>query len=68
MRPVNVRGDGTVRLPPGHCYQVTGMLLDADGEPVKLPRVPVLTIPVRRLHPMDTPVSVGDHDASVQDG
>ncbi|MCX5096675.1 hypothetical protein OOK36_49800 [Streptomyces sp. NBC_00365] len=44
------------------------MLLDADGEPVELPRVPALTVPVRRLHPMDTPVSAGHHDASVQDG
>jgi hypothetical protein len=44
------------------------MLLDADGEPVELPRVPALTVPVRRLHPMDTPVSAGHHDASVQGG
>lgn len=53
-------------LPPGHSYQVTGMLLDADGEPVELPRVAALTVPVRWLHPMDTPVSAGHHDASIR--
>ncbi|MFD7478566.1 hypothetical protein ACFV8Z_42330 [Streptomyces sp. NPDC059837] len=44
------------------------MLLDADGEPVELPRIPALTVPVHWLHPMDTPVSAGHHDASVQGG
>ncbi|WP_405606409.1 hypothetical protein [Streptomyces sp. NBC_00076] len=53
-------------LPPGHGYQITGMLLDAEGEPVPLPRVAALTVPLRWLHPMDTPVSGGHHDASLR--
>ncbi|WP_217210262.1 hypothetical protein [Streptomyces sp. AC550_RSS872] len=53
-------------LPPGHGYQVTGMLLDAEDEPVELPRVGTLTVPLRWLHPMDTPVSGGHHDASLR--
>ncbi|TLQ38763.1 hypothetical protein [Streptomyces marianii] len=53
-------------LPLGHGYQVTGMLLDVEGEPVELPRIAALTVPVRWLHPMDTPVSAGHHDASIR--
>ncbi|MEV5176826.1 hypothetical protein AB0L10_38425 [Streptomyces flaveolus] len=43
---------------------MTGMLLDADDEPV-LPRVTALSAPIRWLHPQDTPVSPGHHDTSV---
>lgn len=61
------RGPGRGRhFPPGHGYQITGMLLDAEGEPVPLPRVAALTVPLRWLHPMDTPVSGGHHDASLR--
>ncbi|MET9847829.1 hypothetical protein [Streptomyces ossamyceticus] len=42
------------------------MLLDVEGEPVELPRVGTLTVPIRWLHPMDTPVSPGHHDASLR--
>jgi hypothetical protein len=48
--------------------QVMGMLLDAEGEPVELPRVGTLTVPIRWLHPMDEPVSPGHHDASIRGG
>ncbi|WP_445282493.1 hypothetical protein [Streptomyces sp. DSM 118148] len=51
-------------LPHSHAYRVTGMLLDADDEPV-LPRVTALSVPIRWLHPQDTPVSPGHHDTSV---
>ncbi|MGY0071781.1 hypothetical protein ACWZEH_34560 (plasmid) [Streptomyces sp. QTS137] len=51
-------------LPPGHGYQVSGMLLDADGEPVELPRVTTLTVPIRWLRPVETPVSPSHHDAA----
>ncbi|CQR59519.1 hypothetical protein [Streptomyces leeuwenhoekii] len=40
------------------------MLLDAEGEPVDLPRINTLTVPLRWLHPVDTPVSPSHHDAS----
>ncbi|MGW1007681.1 hypothetical protein [Streptomyces sp. NPDC002520] len=53
-------------LPPGGGYQVSGMLLDAEGEPVELPRIGTLTVPLRWLHPVDTPVSPSHHDASVR--
>ncbi|MEU6672235.1 hypothetical protein [Streptomyces sp. NPDC046727] len=53
-------------LPPGGGYQVSGMLLDAEGEPVELPRVGTLTVPTRWLHPVDTPVSPSHHDDSVR--
>ncbi|MEU2441809.1 hypothetical protein ABZ595_37355 [Streptomyces rubradiris] len=53
-------------LPPGSGYQVSGMLLDAEGEPVELPRIGTLTVPLRWLHPVDTPVSPSHHDASVR--
>ncbi|UKL07429.1 hypothetical protein [Streptomyces sp. NBU3104] len=53
-------------LPPGGGYQVSGMLLDAEGEPVELPRIGTLTLPLRWLHPADTPVSTSHHDASVR--
>ncbi|MFM9558852.1 hypothetical protein ACKI19_42060 [Streptomyces caniscabiei] len=55
-----------VGLLPGRGYQVTGMLLDAEGEPVELPRVGALTVLIRWLHPMDTPVFPGYHDASLR--
>jgi hypothetical protein len=42
------------------------MLLEVEGEPVELPRVGTLTFPIRWLHPMDTPVSPGHHDASLR--
>ncbi|MFJ7497942.1 hypothetical protein ACIQZB_44050 [Streptomyces sp. NPDC097727] len=57
-----------VGLPPGHGYQVMGMLLDVEGEPVELPRVASLTVPIRWLHPMDEPVSPSHHDASLRGG
>ncbi|GGS09523.1 MULTISPECIES: hypothetical protein [Streptomyces] len=53
-------------LPTGGGYQVSGMLLDAEGEPVELPRIGTLTVPLRWLHPVDTPVSLSHHDASVR--
>ncbi|MGW1598799.1 hypothetical protein [Streptomyces sp. NPDC002343] len=53
-------------LPPGGGYQVSGMLLDAEGEPVELPRVGTLTVPLRWLHPVDTPVSPSHRDASAR--
>ncbi|MFF3177984.1 hypothetical protein ACFVQ0_35795 [Streptomyces sp. NPDC057900] len=53
-------------LPPGGGYQVSGMLLDAEGEPVELPRIGTLTVPLRWLHPVDMPVSTSHHDASVR--
>jgi hypothetical protein len=53
-------------LPPGHSYQVTGMLLDTEGEPVKLPRLGTLTVALRWLHLTDTSVSGGHHDASLR--
>ncbi|MCX5589540.1 hypothetical protein [Streptomyces erythrochromogenes] len=53
-------------LPPGGGYQVSGMLLNAEGEPVELPRIGTLTVPLRWLHPVDTPVSPSHHDASVR--
>ncbi|WP_037857912.1 hypothetical protein [Streptomyces sp. NRRL S-340] len=40
----------------GGC-QVSGMLLDAEGEPVELPRISTLTMPLRWLRPVDMPVS-----------
>ncbi|MCQ9132844.1 hypothetical protein [Streptomyces hilarionis] len=53
-------------LPPGRGYQVTGMLPDTEDEPVELPRVGTLTVPLRWLHLMDAPVSGGHHDASLR--
>ncbi|MFI1169852.1 hypothetical protein ACH4UM_41550 [Streptomyces sp. NPDC020801] len=53
-------------LPPGGSYQVSGIVLDAEGEPVELPRVGTLIVPVRWLHPVDTPVSPSHHDASLR--
>ncbi|MCZ0209588.1 hypothetical protein OZK63_29705 [Streptomyces sp. UMAF16] len=53
-------------LPPEGGYQVSGTLLDAEGEPVELPRVGTLTVPLRWLHPVDTPVSPSHHAASVR--
>ncbi|MHB6912720.1 hypothetical protein [Streptomyces sp. DB-54] len=53
-------------LPPGDGYQVSGILLDAEGEPVELPRINTLTVPVRWLRPVDTPVSPSHHDASAR--
>jgi hypothetical protein len=53
-------------LPPGGGYQVSGMLLDAEGEPVELPSVGTLTVPLRWLHQVDTLVSPSHHDASVR--
>ncbi|MEW2297061.1 hypothetical protein ABZ719_30910 [Streptomyces sp. NPDC006743] len=53
-------------LPPGDGYQVSGMLLDAEGGPIELPRVGTLTVPLRWLHPVDTPASPSHHDASVR--
>ncbi|MFD9392948.1 hypothetical protein ACFWBB_20205 [Streptomyces sp. NPDC060000] len=41
-------------LPPGHGYQVSGML----------PRVTTLTVPIRRLRSVETPVSTSHHDAA----
>ncbi|MFJ6838495.1 hypothetical protein [Streptomyces sp. NPDC091209] len=49
-------------LSPGHGYQVRGTLLDADGEPVELPQVTTLTVPIRWLRPVETPVSPSHHD------
>jgi hypothetical protein len=43
-----------------------GMLVDAEGEPVELPRVGTLTVPIRWLHPMDEPVSPSRYDASIR--
>ncbi|MDX3697980.1 hypothetical protein PV726_49145, partial [Streptomyces europaeiscabiei] len=40
------------------------MLLDADGDPVELPRVTTLTVPIRWLRPVETPVSPSHHDAA----
>ncbi|MGW2586580.1 hypothetical protein ACWCYZ_35655 [Streptomyces virginiae] len=57
-----------VGLPPGHGYQVAGMLLDVEGEPVELPRAVSLTVPIRWLRPTDTPASSSHHDASVRGG
>ncbi|SEB30536.1 hypothetical protein SAMN04490357_0047 [Streptomyces misionensis] len=54
-------------LPPGGGYLVSGILLDAEGEPVELPRVGTLTVPLRWLHPVDTPVSPSHHDASFRE-
>ncbi|MEU1668507.1 hypothetical protein ABZ547_33995 [Streptomyces sparsogenes] len=42
------------------------MLLGAEGDPVELPRISTLTVPLRWLHPVDTPVSLSHHDASAQ--
>ncbi|MFI1293401.1 hypothetical protein ACH4VM_33995 [Streptomyces sp. NPDC020792] len=42
------------------------MLLDAEGEPVELLRSGTLTVPLRWLHPVDTPVSPSHHDASIR--
>ncbi|MEV5176757.1 hypothetical protein AB0L10_38060 [Streptomyces flaveolus] len=42
------------------------MLLEADGEPVDLPRINSLTVPLRRLRPVDTPVSPRHYDASIR--
>ncbi|MEU2357896.1 hypothetical protein AB0N77_37425 [Streptomyces misionensis] len=53
-------------LPPGDGYQVSGLLLDDEGDPVELPRIGILTVPLRWLHPMDTPVSPSHHDASAR--
>ncbi|MFF8910977.1 hypothetical protein [Streptomyces olivaceoviridis] len=55
-----------VGLPPGGDYQVSGMLLDSEGEPIELPRINSLTVPLRWLHPVDTPVSPSHHDASIR--
>ncbi|MEU7553168.1 hypothetical protein AB0B01_12600 [Streptomyces sp. NPDC044571] len=57
-----------VGLPPGRGYQVAGMLLDVQGEPVELPRAVSLTVPIRWLRPTDTPASSSHHDASVRGG
>ncbi|MEE6269108.1 hypothetical protein V2E29_26165 [Streptomyces diastatochromogenes] len=53
-------------LPPGGRYRVSGMLLDVEGEPVELPRISTLTVPLRWLYPVDTPVSSSHHDASLR--
>jgi hypothetical protein len=47
-----------VGLPLGHGYQVTGMLLDADGESVELPRVAALTVSSAGCTPWTRPSSV----------
>ncbi|MFD6184861.1 hypothetical protein [Streptomyces goshikiensis] len=57
-----------VGLPPGRGYQVAGMLLDVEGEPVELPRAVSLTVPIRWLRPTDPPASSSHHDASVRGG
>ncbi|MFF9627296.1 hypothetical protein [Streptomyces griseosporeus] len=53
-------------LPPWDGHQVPGMLLDAESEPVEVPRINTLTVPIRWLHPVDTPASPSHHDASVR--
>ncbi|MGA5431217.1 hypothetical protein ACPCVL_31065 [Streptomyces koyangensis] len=53
-------------LTPGGGYRVSGMLLDVEGEPVELPRIGTLTVPLRWLHPVDAPVSTSHHNASVR--
>jgi hypothetical protein len=57
-----------VGLPPGHGYRVTGMLLDVESEPVELPRLASLTVPIRWLPPTDEPVSPSHHDAFLRGG
>ena len=57
-----------VGLPPGRGYQVAGMLLDVEGQPVELPRAVSPTVPIRWLRPTDTPASSSHHDASVRGG
>lgn len=42
------------------------MLLDAEGEPVELPSVGTLTVPLPWLYPVDTPRLPQLHDASVR--
>lgn len=54
-------------LPPGRAYRVSGMLEDLAGEPVELPSVMTLTVPVRWLRPLDSPPPLYG-DASLLDG
>ncbi|MEU3078756.1 hypothetical protein [Streptomyces laurentii] len=56
----------TAGLPPGHTYRLDGTLLDADDEPVELPRVGELTVPTRWLHPLDTPPPPAHRDATLR--
>jgi len=54
-------------LPPGVVYRVRGMLEDSEGEPVELPWLTTLTVPIRWLYPLDSPPPPWG-DASLLDG
>lgn len=41
-------------LPPG-AYEIAGQVSTPDGEPIELPHVEELTVPVRWLRPLDAP-------------
>lgn len=54
-------------LPPGRAYRVEGRLTDPEGEPVEIPALATLTVPIRWLHPLDSPPPAYG-DASLLDG
>ncbi len=58
-RPASRWSSPRARWRPSACRPVA-------AEPVELPRVGTLTVPIRWLHPMDAPVSPGHHDASLR--